>query len=127
MQDAAEKASAVAAAKVAARPEEQTAPHPTDEAAPPEGEESPERKKPLAIFVDAMLVLFFLLIGGMLGEILAKKSTGEVLSDASTAAKFPPLELLLWLAPPAMLILIYSLLISRRKSLGAWLQRKSES
>jgi len=82
----------------------------------------------LDIFLDGgMIGLFLLLMGGLLGEFLAQKSTGDVWHDAGSAPKFPPIDLLLWLAPSTMLILIYYLLVTKRKSLGAWLQRRSES
>jgi hypothetical protein len=74
-----------------------------------------------------MIVLVLLTVGGLLGEVLAKKSTRDVLWDATTAVKFPPIDLMLWLAPPTLLVLIYVLLISRRKSVGGWLQTRSES
>jgi hypothetical protein len=85
------------------------------------------RRKPISIVVDAMIGLFLLLLGGLLGEFLAQKSTGDVWHDAGSAPKFPPIDLLLWLAPSTMLILIYYLLVTKRKSLGAWLQRRSET
>jgi hypothetical protein len=88
--------------------------------------ESISRKKPLPILVDAMIGLLLLLIGGLLGEFLTKRSTSDVWKEAGSAPKFPPIDLLLWLAPPTMLILIYYLLITRRKSLGAWLQQRRE-
>jgi hypothetical protein len=83
------------------------------------------RLKPRYILVDVAVGLLFLLIGGTLGAFLAGSSTAEIWAEAGSATKFPPMDLLLWLAPPTMLLLIYSLLIARRKSLGAWLQRKS--
>jgi hypothetical protein len=83
--------------------------------------------KPLSVVVDAMVALVLFVLGGLLGEAVAGKSTGDVWRDAATAPKFPPIDLLLWLAPPSMLGLIYGLLVSRRKSLGCWLQRRNES
>ena len=83
--------------------------------------------KPLSVVVDSMVGLVLLVFGGLFGEVLARKSTGDVWRDAATAPKFPPIDLLMWLAPPLMLGLIYGLLISRRKSLGGWLQRRNES
>jgi len=102
-----------------------TPPSPVDNLA-----ETPETgigMKPLSIVVDVMVGLVLLVLGGLLGEALAGKSTGDVWRDAATAPKFPPIDLLMWLAPPVMLGLIYGLLISRRKSLGCWLQRRNES
>jgi hypothetical protein len=74
-----------------------------------------------------MIGLLLLLVGGLIGEVLVKKSTGDVWREAGSAPKFPPIDLLLWLAPPIMLMLIYYLLITRRKSLGAWLQNRTQS
>jgi hypothetical protein len=90
--------------------------------------ETPEttRTKPLSIVVDTIVGLVLLVLGGLLGEVLARKSTGDVWRDAGTAPKFPPIDLLMWLVPPLMLGLIYGLLISRRKSLGGWLQRRGK-
>jgi DNA-directed RNA polymerase subunit RPC12/RpoP len=105
---------------------------PEEKMIPPEGAltdeaSEPSRMKPLPIFVDVMFSFFLLLVGGMCGETLAKKSTGDVWRDAGSAPTFPPIDLLLWLTPPTLLLLIYGLLISRQKSIGALIQSKSES
>jgi hypothetical protein len=92
-----------------------------------EPDEPAMKWEPLSIAADALIGLVLLVIGGLLGQVLAKKSTGDVFWDATTAVKFPPIDLMLWLAPPTLLVLIYVLLISRRKSVGGWLQRRSES
>jgi hypothetical protein len=92
-----------------------------------EASESTVKMKPLPIVVDAMIGLLLLLVGGLIGEVLAKKSTGDVWREAGSAPKFPPIDLLLWLAPTIMLMLIYYLLITRRKSLGAWLQKRNQN
>lgn len=100
--------------------------HPTPT---PDRGELPKKRvwaKPLSIVVDGVIGLVLLSIGGLLGEVLAEKSTTDVWRDASTAPKFPPIDLLMWLAPPSMLCLMYALLISRQKSLGNWLQRRLE-
>jgi hypothetical protein len=89
--------------------------------------QSLKKRKPLPIIVDALIGLILLLIGGLFGEFLAQKSTGDVWREAGSAPKFPPIDLLLWLAPPTMLILIYYLLVTRSKGLGAWLQRRRET
>jgi len=91
---------------------------------PVETPETTVGTKPLSIVVDAIVGLVLLVLGGLFGEVLARKSTGDVWRDAGTAPKFPPIDLVLWLAPPVMLGLIYGLLVSRRMSLGAWLQRR---
>jgi hypothetical protein len=88
--------------------------------------EPPPRMSPLAITVDVLVGIILLVIGGLLGEVLAQKSTGDVFWDASASVRFPPIDLMLWLAPPTLLLLIHGLLISRRKSAGAWVQRRKD-
>lgn len=88
--------------------------------------ETRPRTKPLPILVDAAIGLVLLVIGVLLGEVLARKSTAEVM-DGLTAPRFPPTDLLMWLAPMVFLLLIYSLLVSRRKSLGSWIHKRSAS
>jgi hypothetical protein len=61
--------------------------------------------------------------GALLGELLVGKSTREIWQDAGSSVKFPPIDLLMWLAPPVLLALVYTLLISRGRSLGARLRR----
>jgi hypothetical protein len=79
--------------------------------------------KLLAVVVDVVIGLILLAVGVFLGEVLAKQSTGEVLKEAGSAAKFPPLELILWMAPPLLLALVYGLLVSRGRSVGYRLRR----
>lgn len=77
-------------------------------------------------FLADLIALVVLLAGGMmLGEMLAQKPTGQVLSEAGSAPKFPPVELLLWAAPPAVLALLYLLLSGRQATLGAWVRRRT--
>ncbi|MDY3550933.1 hypothetical protein R5W24_000001 [Gemmata sp. JC717] len=93
-----------------------------------EPEAPPETKSAAALlpFI-ADLVAFVVLIGSgmLLGELLVRKSTGQVLSEAGSAPKFPPVELLLWAAPPVMLALMYLLLSGRKQSFGAWVRRRT--
>lgn len=86
--------------------------------------EPAERPRSLVVLVDVATVLVLLIVGAFIGEMLAHQPTGELLHDAATAPKFPPVELILWLAPIAMLCLVYWMLASRHKSLGYWLQRR---
>jgi hypothetical protein len=72
--------------------------------------------------VDVVAILALVGVGTFLGEMLAGKSTREVWADAGSAVRFPPMDLLMWLAPPVLLALVYTLLISRGKSLGARLR-----
>jgi hypothetical protein len=65
-----------------------------------------------------------LVISCWLGELLAGKPTREVWNEAGSSVKVPSTELLLWLAPPVLVALIYALLISRGLSVGGWLKRR---
>jgi hypothetical protein len=82
-----------------------------------------DRAKLLAIVIDGLVMLLLVAAGALLGELLAGKSTREVWEAAGSSVKFPSLELLLWLAPPVLLLLVYTLFISRGQSLGARLRR----
>jgi hypothetical protein len=75
--------------------------------------------------VDGALALVLIAVGVFCGEMLARQSTGEVLKDAASAPKFPPVELMMWLAPTLLLLLVYALLITRGKSLGSLVGRRS--
>ena len=101
----------------AARPVAKPKPAP----APPQAGGS----KLVAVVVDVGIGLILLVVGVLLGELLAKKSTRDVLSEAGSAAKFPPIDLLLWMAPLVMFGLIFALLAGRGKTLGGWLRRRS--
>lgn len=99
-------------------------PRPVPAAPPPEP--PPEKPEPTALPFFADLGAFvFLVVGGLfLGEFLVRKPMGTVLSEAGAAPKFPPVDLLLLLGPPVMFGLIYLLLGSRERTLGAWLRRR---
>ncbi len=84
---------------------------------------SPLGRTLLSYAADAGVVLVLLVVGVLLGEFAAGQSTREVLAGIN-GPKFPSLELLLWLAGPAVLLLIYVLLGSRQKTVGAWLRRR---
>jgi hypothetical protein len=90
--------------------------------APAAGVASPGGKL-VPVVVDAVVVLLLLALGAFLGEFLAGKPTGEVWRDAGSAVKFPPVELLMWLAMPVVFLMTYGLLISRGQSLGGRLRR----
>jgi hypothetical protein len=96
-----------------------------DEGEPPPSE-PPGRSRVLAIAADVAVMLALLVVGVLLGEVLAHKSTREVFDNAD-APTFPPTDLLLWLSPLTILWLAYGMQISRGKSLGAWLQRRAET
>lgn len=96
----------------------------------PEPDAPPEaRSEPTVLPFVADLIVFVLLVvvGMFLGELLTKKLTGQVLGESGSAAKFPPIDLLLWAAPPVMFALVYVLLGSRERTVGAWLRRRRAS
>lgn len=99
-------------------------------AKPPEPEPTAAAEKraepTLVPFLADLAAFLVLIVAGMfLGEMLARKPTGAVLSEAGSAPTFPPMDLLLWAAPPATFALIYLLLNSRQRTLGAWLRRRA--
>ena len=103
-------------------------PAPPKPARPPAPAPPPGAKpEPTLLPFVADLVVFVLLVvvGMIFGEFLARKPTGEVLSEARSATKFPPVDLLLWAAPPVLFGLVYLLLGSRERSAGAWLRRRA--
>ena len=118
-----EKADALAELDEDPRDREPIARPPTTETELP----SRGNRKLLGLLVDATVILVLLVAGTICGELLARQSTREVLTDAGSAAKFPPVELLMWLAPTLVFLLIHALLISRGKSVGNWLRRRAES
>ena len=81
-------------------------------------------RKTIGIAVDIAVVLLLIAAGVFLGEMLSKKSTREVI-EGINGPKFPQVELLMWAAPPVLFVLIYVLLGSRGKTVGAWLQRRA--
>lgn len=92
----------------------------------PQPEPQRERKKLLPVVADVAVGLLLLAIGVLLGEMLAKKPTAQVWHDAGGAVKFPPEELILWMGPPALISLVYGLLVSKKISVGSWLKRRAE-
>lgn len=99
------------------------APPPPARLAPPAPERSAGRKW-LGAAVDVLVVVTLIAAGVFCGEFLARKSTGAVLRTATSSAKFPPVDLLMWLAPSMLFLLVYALLISRGKSVGGALARR---
>ncbi len=84
----------------------------------------PSRGRLLAVAADVLVGLALLLVGVLLGELLCRKSTRQVWSDAGGAVEFPPVELLMWFAPLVLLALVYGLLLSRGLSVGNWLKKR---
>ena len=104
-------------------------PPPKPAAAPPPPEPPPEKPEPTTLpFLVDLGAFVLLVVGGLfLGEFLVRKPMGTVLSEAGAAPKFPPMDLLLLLGPPVMFGLIYLLLGSRERTLGAWIRRRRRS
>lgn len=107
------------------KPAPPPAPRPTPPPAPPEPPEPGPEATLLPFLADFGVFVLLVVVGMFLGELLARKPTGQVLSDAGSAPKFPPTDLLLWAAPPILFGLVYLLLGSRERSVGAWLRRRA--
>jgi hypothetical protein len=95
-------------------------PAPADSDPPPAADEPTV----LPFLADLGVLLLLAFAGLMLGEIAVRKPMGQVFTESGSAARFPPTDLLLLLAPPAMFGLIYLLLNSRGKTVGAWVRRR---
>jgi hypothetical protein len=101
-------------------------PPPKPPAPPPE--EPPEAKPEptlMPFLADLGVFVVLVLVGLFIGETLVGKPTGQVLSEAGSATKFPPLDLLLWGGPALVFGLVYLLLNSRELTVGAWLRRRN--
>jgi hypothetical protein len=88
----------------------------------------PEPKPEMTVLpfvADLVVFVVLIVVGALVGELLVDKPTLQVLSESFTAVIFPPTELLLWGAPPLVLGLIYLLLNSRERTVGAWLRRRA--
>jgi hypothetical protein len=88
--------------------------------------EPPEEKLSAGVLpLLADLLALALLVGGgiLLGAFLARKPIGDILA----APKFPSIDLLFLIGPPAMFGLIYLLLNSREKTVGAWLRNRRKA
>lgn len=96
-------------------------------APPPLPPALPRERKLLGTLIDVAAALVLVVVGVVCGEMLARRSTGEVLKDAASAAKFPPVELMMWLAPTLLLLLVYALFISRGKSIGSLVRQRREA
>lgn len=100
-----------------------TPPKPSPRPAPAEPDAPPEPTL-LPFIADLVVFVLLVVVGLFLGEMLVQKQTGQVLSEAGSAAKFPPLDLLLWGGPALVFGLVYLLLNSRERTVGAWLRRR---
>jgi hypothetical protein len=81
-------------------------------------------RKLVAGLIDTVVWLVLLLIGIMIGEVVAQKSTREILDDAGSSTQFPPTDLVIWLGCAAFFVLIYGWLGTRGWSVGSWLRRR---
>lgn len=104
-------------------------PKPPKPPAPPTAPPPAPAAEPTVLpFLADLGVFLLLLVAGLLvGELVVRKPMGQVFSEAGSAAKFPPIDLLILLAPPLMFGLIYLLLNSRERTVGAWLRRRRAS
>jgi hypothetical protein len=102
-------------------------PAPVKKPVAPPAEPAPPRtgRKLLPVVVDVLAVLILVALGVLAGELLVKKSSGQILSESSAAPKFPPVELLMWLAGPVVAGLIYLWLGTRGWTVGGWLKRRA--
>ena len=101
-------------------------PRPPRPPAPPEPTPEPAAEPTtLPFLADLGVFLLLVVVGLLLGELAVRKPMGQVFSESGSAAKFPPVDLLILLAPPVMFGLIYLLLNSREKTVGAWLRRRN--
>lgn len=94
-------------------------------AAPPDPPPDPTPEPSVMPFLADLGVFVLLVVAGlMLGEFAVRRPMGEVLSEAGSAAKFPPIDLLVMFGPATMFGLVYLLLAGREKTVGAWLRRR---
>jgi len=101
-------------------------PPPAQPLAPHAELETPSAKNDaslLPFIADLVAFLLLVVVGLLLGELIVRKPTGEVLAEVAHPT-FPPVNLLLWAAPAVMFALIYILLGRRERTLGGWLRRR---
>ena len=85
----------------------------------------PEGRRAIALAVDIAVGLALVGVGALLGEFAVRKSTAAILREAGTAPKFPPVDLLVWLACVAFPLLVMVLFANRGKTVGNWLRRRT--
>lgn len=84
------------------------------------------RGRALGVAADVAAGVLLAGVGMLLGEFATGRGTGEILREAGGAPKFPPVDLLLWVACVATPVLGYVLFANRGKSVGGWLRRRAE-
>lgn len=82
------------------------------------------RGRVLGVAVDVAVGVLLAGVGLLLGEFATRRGTADILREAGSAPKFPPLDLVLWLGCVATPVLGYVLFANRGKSVGAWLRRR---
>lgn len=101
---------------------------PAPVAAPvPTAEPKRRLKHVLPVIADVAVGVILLGLAVFLGETLAGKPTRQLWHDAGGAVKFPPIELIQWIGPVAVIMLTYALLVSKGVSVGGWLRRRMVS
>lgn len=83
----------------------------------------PERKG-LALIADATAFVVMLALGAGIGSMIAGKPSVQILSDAPASPRFPPTDLMIWVASVAVFGLLYVWLGTRGWSLGARIRRR---
>ena len=81
-------------------------------------------RKALGLLIDIAIAVILLALGTFVGEAIAGRSTGEILRRAGSAPKFPPTDLLIWLASVLLPGLAYAWLGTRGGTVGGWLKRR---
>ncbi|MFO0803698.1 MAG: hypothetical protein U0791_11350 [Gemmataceae bacterium] len=105
---------------------------PMPPAPPPEAERLPvapasatsSSRTVLARLADAAVVVLLLALGAAVGSLAAGKPTSDILGDAPASPRFPPTDLLIWVASVAVCGLLYVWLFSRGWNLGARITRR---
>jgi hypothetical protein len=92
---------------------------------PPPAATPPRSRKLIPNVADAAAVLVLLVAGVLVGEVVVKKSTRDILTEAGSAPKFPPVDLLLWLGCAGFFVLVYTWLGTRGWTVGGWLKRRA--
>lgn len=113
-----------------AEPPPSAAPHVPTRAAPARATEKPAERpasrRGIGLVVDVAVAVILLVGGVIAAEMLLGKSSAQVIKESAAAPKFPPTDLLIWLAGPVLFGLIYLGLGTRGRTVGGWLRRRAE-
>jgi hypothetical protein len=88
-------------------------------------EPAPLGRRVFAGVLDMVVMFALLVLGATASEMVLGKSSREVLVAASSAPKFPPVDLIIWLGGPALAGLLYAWLGIRGWTVGGWLKRRA--